>query len=197
MTAQKIKILVCLSLLITLSQSYLSNTHATVIGSALDNNDGTVTYSYEVDNSLGNFDISVWSLEFKIIPDWDQVDTLGGGDVEVPNLDWFADVGIPNVGLAAQDFNSFDKIVMGDLLGGFSFTSSFAPGNVTYFEFGSSGESFVSTTVGPSVLAVPEPSTWALLVFGLIGLVLKRNAHKKQYRRPIPEAKYNKGPLAF
>ncbi len=56
---------------------------ADVIATFVVNGDGTVTYTYEVDNTAGAFDIALWSLEFPFAtPDWDQLDTFSGIDGE-------------------------------------------------------------------------------------------------------------------
>lgn len=132
-----------------------------VLGTHQLNPDGSVTYSYVVDNTAGSFDIASWSLDLDLaIPDWDQLDVSFGGGVEVPSLDWFASAGIPVAGLSAQDFLSLSPtgdVVIGQMLAGFSFTSAFLPGIVTYYEFSAAGESSTGTTIGPaSVAHVPE-----------------------------------------
>lgn len=132
-----------------------------VIGTHLLNGDGTVTYSYVVDNASGSFDISAWSLDLNVLlPDWDQLDVFSGGGVDVPTADWFASAGVPVTGLSAQDFLSLSPlgdVLIGQIVGGFSFTSNFLPGTVTYLEFSATGESNVGTTVGPAFAAqVPD-----------------------------------------
>lgn len=125
-----------------------------VIGTHLLNADGSVTYSYVVDNTGGSFDISAWSLDLDLAtPDWDQLDVFSGGGVAVPNLDWSASAGIPVLGQSAQDFLSlapFSDVLIGDILGGFSFTSNFLPGTVSYYEFSGTGDSNIGTTIGPA-----------------------------------------------
>ena len=116
-----------------------------------------------------------WTLDFNIVPDWDQLDTAAGGDVIVPNASWIAQAGIPVAATAAQDFFSLDPgadVLTGTSLSGFSFTSSHAPGQVDYFEFGALGESARGTTVGPvgSAPVIPEPSTFA--VWSLLSLTV-------------------------
>lgn len=153
--------------------------HATIIGSALDNGDGTFTYSYTVDNSNGAFDIEAWSLEFFISPDWNLDDIFAGGDVGVP-IDWFALAGIPTIGIAAQDFVSFPgaEVFVGDApLGGFTFTSSQLPGTVTFFEFGQGGLSASGSAVGPT--AIPEPGTLLLFIASLTGFFIYCRMRKK------------------
>lgn len=67
-----------------------------IVGSFVVNGNGTVTYFYEVDNTAGFFEVSLWSLDFAFAnPDWNQLDAFSGGDVAVPNVDWFAQAGIP------------------------------------------------------------------------------------------------------
>lgn len=147
---------------------------AAVIGSSAANGDGTFTYSYTVDNALGDFDVAGWSLEFGFAtPDWNQLDVTSGGDVTVPDLGWVADVGIPASGASAQDFLSLDPssdVVVGAALSGFSFTSTFAPGSVVYREFSALGDSVAGTTVGPSL--VPEPNEFLCAVAALALLAL-------------------------
>jgi len=130
-----------------------SPTQATVIGSNFLNADGSVTYLYRVDNTDGVFDISAWSLEFGFSSlDWNPLDAASGGSVSVPNLNWFADVGNPVLGLSAQDFISLTPradVIAGQALSGFSFTSRFLPGSITYHEFLSDGSSITGTTIGP------------------------------------------------
>jgi hypothetical protein len=136
---------------------------AAVVGSSADNGDGTYTYSYQIDNTGGSFDSIGFSLDFdftSIFIDWDQFDTFSGGSVNVPNANWLAQAGIPVTGLSAQDFLSIDPagdVLIGSTLGGFSFISALAPGDVSIYEFGASGESSSGLTVGPTAAAgVPE-----------------------------------------
>ena len=145
---------------------------AVILGASVQNPDGSYTYSYAVDNTAGAFDISYWSLEFDFAtPDWNQADTFGGGGVTVPSGDWFAMAGIPLSGGSAQDFLSLapsGDVVAGASLDGFSFTSWFAPGAVTFSAFDPFGSASVQgSTVGPSAAAatVPEGSgPYALMV---------------------------------
>lgn len=152
----------------TLFAGTVGTASATIIGTVVDNGDGTHTYSYEVDNSAGAFDVAVWSLEFAFAaPDWDQLDTFSGGDVSVPNADWFADAGIPVAGLSAQDFVSLDPagdVLIGNTLAGFSFTSAYQPGLVDWAEFAATGASASGRTIGPVVHAVPAPGSGLLWV---------------------------------
>ena len=161
MTNQLVKFVFVFFVFFFLNVSTHLTTQAAVFSFALDNLDGTFTYNYTIDNTAGAFDIDSWSLEFDVNPDWNQTDTSGGGDVTVPNADWFANTGTPTLGISAQDFFSLDTVATGDTLAGFSFTSSFAPGNVTFFEFNSGGDSASGITTGP-VAAVPEPRNWIL-----------------------------------
>jgi hypothetical protein len=139
---------------------------AVIIGADTLNADGSYTYSYKVDNTSGAFDISYWSLEFDFAtPDWDQTDIFAGGGVTVPDAGWFAMAGIPLTGQSDQDFLSLSAsgdVVGGASLGGFSFTSWFAPALVTFEEFDAFGSaSTQGLTVGPSsgaAAAVPEGS---------------------------------------
>lgn len=147
-----------------------------VQGTFVINGDGTVTYFYEVDNRFGLFDISLWSLEFPIAtPDWDTLDQFSGGDVVVPNIGWFADAGVPVTGQSAQDFLSLNPdsdVHVGETLFGFSFTSRFLPGTVTYREFSAFGDSAGGLTVGPVITApIPEGEAWlaGLAVVGVAG----------------------------
>lgn len=128
------------------------------------------TYSYTINNTDGAFDISAFALEFNLIPDWNQDDTGIGGDVTVAP-GWIAQAGFPTLGSSAQDmlsFSSLSDVLVGDTLGGFSFASSYAPGNVTCYEFSAFGDSSFGSVVGP---VVPEASTvWAgILPTGLLG----------------------------
>ncbi len=128
---------------------------ASITANVTTNGDGTYTYSYTVDNSTGSFDIAAWSLEFDFhTPDWNPLDVPTGGDVSIPNLGWIAGAGIPTTGLSAQDFLTFtpnDDVKTGAILGGFSFTSHFAPGDILFTEFAEDGSSSSSGTVkGPT-----------------------------------------------
>jgi hypothetical protein len=130
-----------------------------IVGSSAPNADGSVTYSYIVENSTGSFDVAAWSLEFGFsIPDWIQTDTSQNGDVTVPDANWFADKGTPVTGEFAQDFISLNEsgdVKPGTTLEGFSFRSSFLPGIITFQEFSADGGSTMGTTVGP-ISSVPE-----------------------------------------
>jgi hypothetical protein len=148
---------------------------AAVIGSALDNGDGTFTYSFEVDNGLGDFDIAAWSLEFDFpMLDWDPADIAGGGDVTVPDPNWIAGLGIPVSGQSAQDFLSLSPdtdVLVGASLTGFSFTSAHAPGTVIYREFSAFGDSATGSTTGPgprTAPPVPEPGAISTFASGLV-----------------------------
>lgn len=150
---------------------------AFVTGSVVDNLDGTYTYSYLVNNSAGTFDIAIWSLEFPfLMPDWDTFDTLSGGDVTVPNSGWLAGTGVPIAGLSAQDFLSLDPsadVLVGATLGGFSFTSAFAPGTIPFREFSALGDSASGTTVGPAERAPSVPDGGpGVVLWGLLCVVL-------------------------
>jgi len=135
-----------------------------ITGSYVVNPDNSVTYSYEVDNSAGGFDISIWSLEFPFAPpDWNQLDAPAG-DVTVPNLDWVALAGTPVTGASAQDFWSLGAagdVLVNDTLTGFSFTSAFLPGMISYHEFSAAGQSASGQTFGPAVApsTVPDGSS--------------------------------------
>lgn len=155
----------CLSLAGTMLAVPLSAS-GEIIGSFVLNGDGTATYFYRVDNRAGLFDIAQWSLEFEFAnPDWNQRDTFSLGEVTVPDPNWFADAGLPILGQSAQDFLSLDPsgdVLIGAVLGGFSFTSSYLPGAVTYYEFSALGESMSGTTIGPvAVPVIPEAGGWA------------------------------------
>ena len=165
--------LVMLSALWLLPQNAV---RANVMSSFVVNGNGTVTYSYTVGNSAGSFDISAWSLEFPFSsPDWNQLDQLSGGSVTVPNAGWFADAGIPISGQSAQDFLSLSPasdVLIGNQQSGFSFTSLYLPGVVTYHEFSATGASASGTTMGPAILPTTVPESdgpYALL--GLAALV--------------------------
>ena len=148
---------------------------ATVIGSALDNGDGTYTYSFEVDNTSGDFDVVAWSLDLDFAPlDWDPLDVAAGGDVSVPDPNWIASLGIPVAGQSAQDFLSLDPssdVLAGSTLAGFSFKSSHLPDVVTYYEFSAFGDSASGTTTGPgprSAPPIPEPGAIWTFASGLV-----------------------------
>lgn len=162
--------------------------YGSIMGTDVVNGDGTVTYSYVINNTSGPFDVSAWSLDFGFAkPDWNQLDVFTGGEVTVPNANWFANAGIPLVGLSAQDFLALVQagdVTVGTSQIGFSFTSKFLPGNVTYYEFSPTGESITGTTIGPSV-AVPEVSSLVSIAFaGLVtfgpGLVLGLHKHLRR-----------------
>jgi hypothetical protein len=132
-----------------------------VVGSYVINSDGTVTYSYVVDNTGGSFDIAAWSLEFDFAtPDWDPLSATSGGGVVVPNSNWDASQAVAIAGLSAQDFLSLDSstdVVVGAKQSGFSFTSRFLPGTIRFNEFSADGSGFNSgSTVGPLVVAIPD-----------------------------------------
>jgi len=161
------------------------NTNAAVQGTATDNGNGTYTYDFTVDNSGGNFDIFAWSLEFNFgLPDWNQNDTPIGGDVTVPNSGWAAQAGTPTTGLSAQDFLSLDPstdVLAGSMLSGFSFTSAFPPGEVSYNMFSPLGESGSGTTVGPALVTGRVPDSGPGLVgFAVIGLLLIAGAARER-----------------
>ncbi len=78
-------------------------------------------------------------------------------------------------GISAQDFISLDPaadVLTGQALSGFAFTSFFAPGNATFFEFGALGESNTGSVVGPSVRTQPVPETTGGIVLLSIGFVI-------------------------
>lgn len=155
---------------------------AGVIGSFTANGDGSYTYFYEVDNRGGAFDVALWSLEFDFAtPDWNQLDSASGGDVGLPDPLWLADAGTPVTGLSAQDFVSLDPsadVAVGAVLGGFSFISSRAPGQVAYHQFSPAGDSSSGFTIGP-VTAVPDgtgSTLGLLLIAAASGVALCRTS---------------------
>ena len=164
-----------------------------ILGNVQDNQNGTYTYSYTIDNDTG-FDIFAFSLHFDIPAaqlDWHQVDVSFGGAVVVPpgsapNFEtaWVAAPGVPFVGQSAQDFFAFDLFGAGDVLpgntlGGFSFTSSFPPTQIVVsLESGPFGDSQVGTTVGPGLVAANNNPT--------IGLVPNQFVNKRSQLGPIP-----------
>ncbi len=156
--------------------------NAFIIESHTLNQDNTYTYSYTIDNSLGEFDIQSWSLDFPIIPDWNQNDffSIPAGEVMLPNSGWTALPGTPVFGLSAQDFVSLNasfEVEAGQTLGGFSFTSSFAPGGIAFYEFGTDAQSNTGMIVGP----IPEPETWQLFAIAL-GLLF---IYKRKCEKPV------------
>jgi hypothetical protein len=142
-----------------------------IIGSAVDNGDGTHTYQYTIDNSAGNFDVIGFTLEFPLRQDqidWDPLDIFAGGDVFVPSDDWIADIGIPTVGgQSAQDFFSIQftgDVLIGEILSGFGFTSRFTPGLSTHtITYGAAGENIIGLVIGPDLASVPETGSTLLL----------------------------------
>jgi hypothetical protein len=156
--------------------------YAAIVGSAVDNGDGTFTYSFVVDNSSGSFDIAAWALDFAFAtPDWDQLDTLAGGGVTVPDPNWVADIGIPVTGLSAQDFLSLSPdsdVLVGAMLAGFSFTSAYQPGEISYSEFSAFGDSAIGSTVGPSSAPIPEArALWTFPIgLALLAFAVRRNS---------------------
>ena len=165
---------------------------AEVLGTYVVNGNGTVTYTYQVDNTAGSFDVSLWSLEFPFAtPDWNQLDTLTGGSVSIPNAHWVADAGVPVGGLSAQDFLSLDPagdVVAGFLVGEFSFTSSYLPGPIAFFEYSPLGDFVTGTTTGPAILpptaAIPEAGGWwaGVALTGLAALSARWRTHANTRR---------------
>jgi len=173
--------------------------HGVIIGTHVDNGDGTHTYSYTVDNSAGAIDVASWSLDFGFAaPDWDQLDTFAGGEVAVPSGDWIAQAGIPLSGLSAQDFLALDPagdVLIGQMLGGFSFTSRFGPGTVNFHEFAADGAAADGQTTGPvPTTQVPESGGWTLACAAFAGLLamegaLRRREDKVMARRMLALAR--------
>lgn len=153
---------------------------AALIGSAVFNGDGTFTYSFVVDNTAGSFDVAAWSLELPFAPpDWNPLDVFAGGDVTVPD-NWIAFAGIPVTGLAAQDFLSLgpdSDVLVGSVLGGFSFVSSYQPELITYHEFSAFGDAATGSVVGPGPVPIPEPRAFSAYLLGLalVALAVRRS----------------------
>ncbi len=158
---------------------------AALMGTVTPVGGGRYNYQYTVNNLAGTYPISSWSLEFGFAiaaMDWNPAAVSSGGDVIVPlGLpgtaldDWDADLGIPIVGKSAQDFVALGPagqadVAVGAQLSGFSFTSSYAPGTSTYYQYGPSGQTSFGTVVAP--IQAPEPSTAVLLVFCGMGTLM-------------------------
>ena len=179
MKTTKFRFLRSFTLLLGLLWCSALPSHATPIGLAVDNGNGTWTYSYTIDNTGGTFDIVAWSLEFNFtsaLIDWNQSDTFSGGAVTVPDANWIAQPGIPTFGLSSQDFFSLDPasdVLTGTSLTGFSFISAIAPGSVSYYlEFGANNESQSGFTVGPQAsLSASVPEGGSSFLYGLISLM--------------------------
>ncbi len=171
-------------LLVAIGMFTLGNAQGAIVVTTMTNLDGTFTYSYEVDNTAGTFDVFSWSLELAVPADdidWKPLDKGQGGDVVVPSGDmlsssddWGADRGIAVVELWAQDFFAVDAagggdVVIGSSLDGFEVTSALPPGPATYVEYGPAGQSLVGSTIGPSM--IPEPGVGVLVLVGLASLI--------------------------
>src|SRR5690606_19657648 len=115
--------------------------------------------------------VVAWSLttNLPIFDGWS--DVASGGSVSVPDANWIAQPGTPSPGGPAPlDFISLDPagdVLVGTMLDGFSFTTPFAPGAVTYFEFSALGDFASGVTIGP----VPDLGGGAELV-GVAALAL-------------------------
>ena len=154
------------------------------------NGSGRFLYSYEIENST-SFDIFQFSLNFSFdqsLIDWNPVDIARGGDVSVPlgDLNTFVDdwqAEVPSLLIApgsfVQDFKTLSSFGFGDVspgesLSGYSFTSSYVPEEISYTVFSPSGDSLSGTTLGPSGVLVPEPSSFLLLVSSFLLFARKR-----------------------
>ena len=165
---------------------------AIVTGSATLNGDGTYTYSYEIDNTFGTFDVIGWTLELSLLPteiDWDPNDIVFGGDVTVPSRLVRPEQRF-QVWAAVRRRISFRLGATGDVpagqtLSGFSFTSAFAPVSTAFtLEFGALGESLRGSTIGPGrAAAVPDKAPSVLLLsFACAALGLGRRMLRVQPR---------------
>lgn len=146
------------------------------MGSYVINPDHTVTYSYEVNNTDDALSVFSWALEFAVAPDWNQSD-VPLGDVSVPNDNWIAMPGIAvTPGLFAQDYlslNDLADVPANGALAGFSFTSTYLPGPVTYYEFFSGGGPSASgEVIGPAFAraSVPDGGGQSLGVIAFLSL---------------------------
>lgn len=155
------------------------DTQGAIVGSVLDNGNGTYTYSYSIDNTGGAFPVVAFSLEFPVPSaaiDWDQ--TTG---ITLP-VNWAAVPGIPTLGLSAQDFLSLNPIAdvsIGGILAGFSFVSALQPGPVSYNQFGAAGQTRSGTVVGAT--GVPEPGT-ALAGIFVLGFAAFQSTSRRSAR---------------
>lgn len=97
--------------------------------------------------------------------------------MQVPNANWFADVGVPVTGSSAQDFLSLNPagdVLAGQSLSGFSFTSHYLPGQIDFLEFSATGASDGGTTIGPAFLSLSVPDggvKWAEFTLAVAGIV--------------------------
>jgi hypothetical protein len=157
-----------------------------IIGSYVVNPDKTVTYSYEVSNTDDLRSIFGWALEFSLAPDWNQFDSPLG-DVAVPNADWIAQAPV-SPGFFGQDFLSpaeSGDVLPNSVLAGFSFTSTYLPGLVTYREFfvdSSASGQVIGPAVAPAA-SVPEAGGRSMEVVALLSLAafgarLKTASHR-------------------
>jgi hypothetical protein len=155
----------------------------------------TYTYSYTIDNTNGTAPIADFAVltafpsetDFLVVPPsaplsftspagWDFEESAGG----TPSDPLFG--GFYEWHTSVQGLSRIEGVQVGAILGGFSVTVHAPPFEFSQYNYFLTGSpELYGNVVAPDMSAVPEPTTWAMMLLGFAGIGFMAYRRKKMF----------------